>query len=159
MADIPYSKTWVYDGKFNEMIAKADEVVIVDNSHMFIEGKEERELKSIINLEEIREFNRTITIKKNQEWDKYWNHGYPLIRWFHEGNLIVEARIKNGLAITLEGRLGADAFLTKDSSIALLSWLIEHKIEDPDGDFVHQLKKLKSQQGGSGNPDKPDPRP
>ena len=129
---------WIFDGKFYDLITKADRVVIRNGGFDCCGSVDKQKvLLTITNQQDIAKLNDCIQIQTNQDWNACMCCGYPGLDWYIGNTRIALTGVQHGRAIRWKDFPG-DGFLTDDSSRNLSKWLFDHHIPDMHG----EMKKI-----------------
>jgi hypothetical protein len=126
---------WVYDGKFHKLIATADRIVIRDGGMDCCESVEDKKrFVELTDPKQIAAFNQHLVF----EYDKGMMCaccGYPGIDWYRGNKRLALTAVHHGYTLAWRGFPCGDMGFTKESSKWLASWLLDHKVPDPNGEM------------------------
>ncbi len=120
------------DEEFHEVIRHADRLVVRHGGYNCCGPVDQQPiLLTIINQDEVAEFNRIIEFESEQTWSGCMCCGFPGIDWFRGDTRLALTALQHGRAIRWKGFPG-DAELTSRSSHAIVKWLTAHGIAGPE---------------------------
>ena len=138
-----FAEEWKYDGGFHDLMDVADKIVIRNGGYNCCGSVDANDIiLTITNANEIAEFNSMLQFETNQTWNSCWCCGFPGIDWYRGKYRLALTGVQHGRALRWKGFPG-DASFTKQSSLNLAQWSLDHNLPDPHKELIKIVGEAK----------------